>query len=226
MTHPAEPPELQTLKLSLDAGVARLTLHRPARANALNMTMWQELRAAMGWISATPAARACILDAAGGHFCAGIDLSMLEVLRAPDASGCEGRSHERLLHSIRDLQDCVNSIERCAKPVIAAIHGACVGGGIDLVTACDLRYCGPAAWFSVKEIDVGIVADVGTLQRLPRIVGEGVARVKALRRLFGFWEGHADARRRILAGERDPTALWPENFATTLATTLATTTAA
>lgn len=179
MTHPAEPPELQTLKLSLDAGVARLTLHRPARANALNMTMWQELRAAMGWISATPAARACILDAAGGHFCAGIDLSMLEVLRAPDASGCEGRSHERLLHSIRDLQDCVNSIERCAKPVIAAIHGACVGGGIDLVTACDLRYCGPAAWFSVKEIDVGIVADVGTLQRLPRIVGEGVAREMA-----------------------------------------------
>jgi len=179
MTAPMAPPELQTLRLSVDAGVARLTLHRPAKANALDMTMWQELRAAMGWIAATPAARVCILDASGGHFCAGIDLSMLEVLRSPDGCGCEGRSHERLLHTIRDLQDCVNSIERCPKPVLASIHGACVGGGIDLVTACDLRYCGPAAWFSVKEIDVGIVADVGTLQRLPRIVGEGVAREMA-----------------------------------------------
>lgn len=176
MTDPTALPDLQTLRLSVNAGIARLTLHRPAKANALDMTMWQELRLAMGWISAAPVARVCVLDASGGHFCAGIDLSMLEVLRAPDASGCEGRGHERLLHNIRDLQDCVNSIERCAKPVLAAVHGACVGGGIDLITACDLRYCGPAAWFSVKEIDVGLVADVGTLQRLPRIVGEGVAR--------------------------------------------------
>ncbi len=169
-------PALQTLQLSLDAGVARVTLNRPTRANAIDMTMWQELRTAMQWLSDTPAARVAILDAAGGHFCSGIDLSMLDALRAPDAGGCEGRGRERLLRSIRDLQDCVTSIERCAKPVVASIHGACVGGGIDLVTACDLRYCGPAAWFSVKEIDVGIVADVGTLQRLPRIVGEGVAR--------------------------------------------------
>jgi len=77
---------------------------------------------------------------------------------------------------ILDLQDTLSSIERCRKPVIAAIHGACVGGGIDLICACDLRYCSADAVFSVKEIDVGLTADVGTLQRLPRLIGEGAAR--------------------------------------------------
>jgi enoyl-CoA hydratase len=77
---------------------------------------------------------------------------------------------------ILDLQDTITSVERCRKPVIAAIHGACIGGGIDLITACDMRYCSAEARFSVKEIDVGMTADVGTLQRLPRLVGEGMAR--------------------------------------------------
>lgn len=176
MTGPVVAPVLPGLGLSLEGGIVRVTLDRPARANAIDTDLWQALRTAMHWISDTPAARVGILQAAGSHFCSGIDLSMLDTLRAPDPGGCEGRGRERLLRAIRDLQDCVSAIERCAKPVVAAIHGACVGGGIDLVTACDLRYCCPEAWFSVREIDVGIVADVGTLQRLPRIVGEGVAR--------------------------------------------------
>ena len=116
------------------------------------------------------------LDAAGAHCSAGLELSVFEELRARTAGDCEGRSREKLRRMILDLQDTVTAIERCPKPVIASIHAACVGGGIDIIAACDLRYCSANAWFSVKEVDVGLVADVGTLQRLPRLVGEGMAR--------------------------------------------------
>ena len=77
---------------------------------------------------------------------------------------------------ILDLQDTLTSIERCRKPVIAAIHGACVGGGVDLIACCDLRYCSADAYFSIKEIDIGMTADVGTLQRLPKLIGDGIVR--------------------------------------------------
>jgi enoyl-CoA hydratase len=101
---------------------------------------------------------------------------MLAGLSDQIRDACDGRSREKLRRFILDLQESLASIERCRKPVIAAIHGACVGGGIDLITACDLRYCSADATFSVKEIDIGMTADVGTLQRLPRLIGEGMAR--------------------------------------------------
>jgi len=169
-------PVFDTLKLSLAAGVARIELHRPHKANAIDAAMWRELREAMQWLDATPPARVGILSAAGAHFSAGLDLAMLDQLKAQTADACDGRSREMTRRNILDLQDTVSAIERCRKPVIAEIHAACVGGGIDIVTACDMRYCCEEAWFSVKEIDVGLVADVGTLQRLPRLVGEGMAR--------------------------------------------------
>jgi len=167
---------MQTLRLSLDAGVARIEFNRPRKANAIDATMWRELREAMQWLDAEPAARVGILSAAGAHFSAGLDLGMLEELKAQTDDPCGGRSREATRRGILHLQDSVSAIERCRKPVIAEVHAACVGGGIDIITACDLRYCCDAAWFSVKEIDVGLVADVGTLQRLPRLIGEGMAR--------------------------------------------------
>jgi enoyl-CoA hydratase len=124
----------------------------------------------------TDAIRVVVLRGAGKHFTAGIDLAMLEGLAARLRDEDGARSREKLRRVILDLQDTLTSIERCRKPVIAAVHGVCYGGGIDLVTACDLRYCSADAKFSVKEIDVGMTADVGTLQRLPRLVGEGMAR--------------------------------------------------
>ena len=169
-------PELRTLSVTLSGGVARITLNRPDKANALNLQMWHELREAMQWLSDTPAARVGILDAAGRHFCAGLDLASFDELQSAMADPCNGRSREKLRREILDIQDTVTSIERCSKPVIASVHAACVGGGIDIITACDMRYCSSSAWFSVMEIDVGLVADVGTLQRLPRLVGEGMAR--------------------------------------------------
>lgn len=165
---------METIQTSLEAGIAQIRFDRPDKANALNATMWQELREAMAWLDRTPEARVGVLSGRGAHFCAGIDLQMLAGLKHSDA--CAGRNAEALRRSILDLQDTVTSIERCRKPVLAAVHGACVGGGIDIITACDMRYCSEQAWFSVKEVDVGLVADVGTLQRLPRLVGEGMAR--------------------------------------------------
>jgi enoyl-CoA hydratase len=165
-----------TLKISLDDGIATVELNRPDKANAMEAAMWQEIRDAMRWADETPEVRVVILCGAGRHFTAGIDLAMLEGIAAQIRDDCAGRSREKLRRLILDLQDALTSIERCRKPVIAAIHGACVGGGIDLICACDLRYCSADAKFSVKEIDVGMVADVGTLQRLPRLIGEGMAR--------------------------------------------------
>jgi enoyl-CoA hydratase/carnithine racemase len=165
-----------TLRLNLDGHVARIELNRPEKANAMERAMWDELRRAMNWLDAEPAARVGIISGAGKHFTSGIDLSLLAGIRTDIADGCDARSREKLLLLILDLQDTLSSIERCRKPVIAEIHGACVGAGIDLITACDMRYCSADAYFSVKEIDIGITADVGTLQRLPKLIGDGLAR--------------------------------------------------
>lgn len=169
-------PIYETLRVSLHAGVARIALHRPHKANAINAAMWRELRQAMAWLDGTPQARVGILSADGAHFSAGLDLAMLEALKLQTADACGAHSRENTRRSILELQDTVTAIERCRKPVIAEVHAACIGGGIDIITACDMRYCCEDAWFTVKEIDVGLVADVGTLQRLPRLVGEGMAR--------------------------------------------------
>jgi enoyl-CoA hydratase len=165
-----------TLTLERHGAVAVVTLNRPDKANAMEEAMWHELREAMRHADGEDAIRVVVLRGAGRHFTAGIDLAMLEGLagRIRDEDGARGR--EKLRRLILDLQDTLTAIERCRKPVIAAVHGACYGGGVDLVTACDMRYCSADARFSVKEIDVGMTADVGTLQRLPRLVGEGMAR--------------------------------------------------
>jgi enoyl-CoA hydratase len=165
-----------TLKITLKEAIATIELNRPDKANAMEAAMWQEIRDAMRWADETPEVRVVIVCGAGRHFTAGIDLAMLQSISAQIRDDCDSRSREKLRRLILDLQDTLTSIERCRKPVIAAIHGACVGGGIDLICACDLRYCSVDAKLSVKEIDVGMVADVGTLQRLPHLIGEGMAR--------------------------------------------------
>ncbi len=170
------PPGLTALRLTLADGVAEVELHRPEKSNAMNRAMWGELRATMRYLDALPAARVIVLTGAGNNFTAGIDLEMLMNISAREAESCPGRMRETLRASILDLQDVISSLEHCRKPVLAAIHGACVGGGVDLVTAADMRYCTADARFIVKEIDLGLVADVGTLQRLPKVIGDGMAR--------------------------------------------------
>lgn len=169
-------PTFTALALSFNQGIAEVQLNRPDKSNAMNEAMWQEIRQAFAWIDATPEARVAILSGAGRNFCAGIDLAMLGGIEHRIADPDPARRRDNLLRLILDLQDCLSAIERCRKPVLAAIHGACVGGALDLVTCCDMRYATPDAVFAIKEIDLAMVADVGTLQRLPRLVGDGIAR--------------------------------------------------
>ena len=170
------PPNFSSLSLSLDQGIAEIRLNRPDKSNAMNDAMWQEIRQAFEWVDATPEARVAILSGAGRNFCAGIDLALLADIQHRTAHPDGARSREALRRLILDMQDCLTSVERCRKPVLAAIQGACIGGALDLVTCCDMRYATADAIFSVREIDVGMVADVGTLQRLPRLIPEGKAR--------------------------------------------------
>ena len=166
----------KTLTVSLDRHIATVRLNRPEKANAMNADMWQEIRQAFRWVDETPDARVAILEGEGKLFTAGIDLEMMMGVGPSIQNDCEARMRENLRRLILDLQDTLTSLERCRKPVLAAIHGGCIGGGIDLITCADMRYCSADAYFSIKEIDIGMTADVGTLQRLPKLIGEGMAR--------------------------------------------------
>jgi enoyl-CoA hydratase len=195
-------------------GVCEIRLYRAERANALNEAMWRELRAAFQWADATEAVRVVVLSGTGRNFCAGIDLAMLadvaKTVTHDYADAARGR--EALRRLILDLQDCLTSIERCRKPVLAAIHGACVGGAVDLIACCDMRYAVADAQFSVREIDIGMAADVGSLQRLPRLVPDGIVRELAYTgRDFNGVEAQAmglvnrvfDSQDALLAGVRE-----------------------
>ena len=166
----------ETLSVSLEQNIAIVRLNRPDKANAMNLTMWHEIRDAFQWVDATAEARVAILEGEGKTFTAGIDLQMMMGLGPLIHNECDGRTREALRRVILDLQDTLTSLERCRKPVLAAVHGACVGGGIDLITCADMRYCSSDATFTIKEIDIGMTADVGTLQRLPKLIGDGMAR--------------------------------------------------
>lgn len=170
----------KSLEVEQFGAVVHVMLNRPSRSNALDETLWRELREVMRWCDTMPEVHAVVLSGNGKNFCAGLDLAMLGGLSARLADPCEARKRENLRDLIVELQASVNSLEKCRKPVIAAIHGACVGGGLDIALAADFRYASADAIFSVREVDMAMVADVGTLQRLPRVVGEGVAREWAL----------------------------------------------
>ncbi|MBT9608903.1 MAG: crotonase/enoyl-CoA hydratase family protein [Aquabacterium sp.] len=170
-------PTLETLRLSLADKVATVTLNRPDKANAMNWQMWQDIRSAMQWADHTPEVRAVVLQGEGKHFTSGIDLAMMMGLQGQIQDDCDGRMREKLRALILELQDTLSSLERCRKPVLAAIHSGCVGGGVDLISCADMRYCSADAYFTIKEIDIGMVADVGTLQRLPKLIGsQGLVR--------------------------------------------------
>ena len=170
----------ETIQVTLHHGVALVELNRPRKMNAIHRLMWDEIRLAFRQLSETKEARVAVLCGAGPHFCAGIDITMLADGAGLGENGeretCAGRLREKLRLSVLDLQDVVNTIERCTKPVLAALHGVCYGAAIDIATACDMRYASEDARISVKEIDLGLTADVGVLQRLPRVIGEGMAR--------------------------------------------------
>lgn len=165
------------------AGVATLWLDNPARRNAMGPAFWTELPDAMAALGADAEVRAIVIAARGPHFSTGLDLAQMAGTLGADGSGDRNSgaaARMRVLGEIERLQRSITAVADCPKPVIAAIHGYCLGGGVDLVTACDVRLAAGDTVFSIRETRIAIVADVGTLQRLPGIVGRGMALELAL----------------------------------------------
>lgn len=159
------------LEVETDRQVGWVWLNRPGKLNALSADMWADLPAAVSELAER--VRVLVIAGRGRAFTVGIDLGLLAGL------GGEAESHaarsQAFYREVRRLQQSFTALERCPVPVIAAIHGYCLGAGIDLITACDIRLAAADATFSVRETRMGLVADVGTLQRLPRVVGPGHA---------------------------------------------------
>ena len=166
----------QVLALEASDHVATLWLDRPEKRNALGPTFWADLPVAMAAIGATSEIRALVIAARGPHFSVGLDLVAMSELLGGSADEPR-RSRAEQARSARNevlrLQASVSSIAECPVPVIAALHGYCIGGGVDIAAACDIRLASADAVFSVRETKVAIVADLGSLQRLPRIIGKG-----------------------------------------------------
>ena len=148
-----------------------LWLNRPEKRNALSADMWSDLPRAVADLDADPEVRVLVVAARGPAFTVGIDLEMLASL-APEAES-EGLRNLQAYEKIKELQGSFTALAEARTPVIAAVHGYCLGAGMDLITACDIRLAAANAVFSIRETRMGLVADVGTLQRLPRIIGPG-----------------------------------------------------
>lgn len=166
--------EYTSFLVSVEDHIATVSFNRPEKANSLHEVAWEEMHQIFDRLHEDPEVRVIILQGEGKHFCAGIDLSTLMNLQRFNTISCEGRKREALRKFIFKLQASITAIEDCRKPVLAAIHGASVGGAVDIISACDMRYCSSDAYFAIKEIDLGLVADIGTLQRLPKILQPGL----------------------------------------------------
>ncbi len=160
--------------------IAWVYLNRPQKNNAMHPPAWKESIPIFQDLDRDPAIRAVVLTGKGNCFSAGIDLAGM-VPELPELMDPEqkGGTKWKLMEKIKHLQEAITCIEKCQKPVIAAVHGHCIGAGLDMITACDIRLCAKDAGFSLKEAAVAIVADVGVLQRLPLIVGQGITREMA-----------------------------------------------
>jgi enoyl-CoA hydratase len=157
--------------------IAWVSLNRPDKRNSMNAPAWTETEAIFAELDQDDEIRCVLLNGKGSCFSTGIDLvGMSESIPEMMDPNQMGEVKWKTLFKIKKMQDAISCIEWCKKPVIAAIHGYCIGAGLDMVTACDIRLCSEDALFCLKEAAVGFVADVGVLQRLPLIVGQGITR--------------------------------------------------
>jgi enoyl-CoA hydratase len=162
------------ITLEVEGHLATLWLDRPESRNALGSAFWRDLPLAAAAVAENSDIRVVVVAAKGPHFTVGLDLKEFGGhFSSSDTSASAARANARTFANVRAMQDSVTSLAKLAVPVIAAIHGYCIGGGIDIISACDIRVATSTATFSVRETKVAIVADLGTLQRLPRIVSAG-----------------------------------------------------
>lgn len=165
-----------TFDFAVDNHVAQIVFNRPDKANAMVLPFWQEMVDVFAEIDDLPEVRAVVISSTGKHFTGGLDLAAFAGIAGDMLQGDRGRMGEQMRRAVAEMQETFAVIDRCRVPVLAAIQGGCIGGGVDLISACDMRYCTADAWFCIQEINIGMTADVGTLQRLPHLMPSGLVR--------------------------------------------------
>ena len=167
--------------VEVNNSIAHIRFNRPEKRNSMNEDFWNLFPKEVEELDDSGEIRALIISSTGPHFSSGIDLNMFKDDVVEEQSENElGRSRGYFIQQLKYLQNVANCLEAARFPVIAAIQGGCIGGGIDLVTAADIRLCTKDAFFIIEEINVGLAADIGTLQRLPKIIPAGIAREWAM----------------------------------------------
>jgi len=213
--------------VDLSEKVAHIQFKRPEELNSMVPEFWTELPQIVQEFDAGGEARAIVVSSTGKHFTAGMDLAVFgSGANGPEDRGERGRTRAELRRRILHLQDSFSCLDRARVPVLAAVQGGCIGGGVDLISACDMRYCTEDAFFCIQEINIGMTADVGTFPRLPHILPQGLVRELAYtgRRLYAqeardsglvncVYENHEALLEGVLAkaGEiaaRSPLAVW------------------
>jgi enoyl-CoA hydratase len=163
--------------VDLSDKVAHLVLKRPEAYNSMVPEFWSELPEIVRTLDEGGEARAIVISSTGKHFCAGMDLSVFTSGMSSDDESAEvGRRRANLRREIRRLQHTFGCLDDARIPVLAAVQGGCIGGGVDLISACDIRYCSEDAFFCIQEINIGMTADVGTFPRLPHLMPQGLVR--------------------------------------------------
>ncbi|MDA9595342.1 crotonase/enoyl-CoA hydratase family protein [SAR86 cluster bacterium] len=170
----------ESFKYTSEDGVGHLILNKGEDLNKMTMNFWYELPKILDEVDRDASLRVLILTSTGKHFCAGMDLKNFGTLgndvekktNVPD----KARIGENLYRVAKELQDMLSKLEKLRIPVLAGIQGGCIGGGLDLVTAADMRFASKDAFFCIQEVNIGMAADIGTLQRLPRVIPEGKVR--------------------------------------------------
>lgn len=164
----------ECFEVSVEGAVAHLRLSRPERRNAMTLAFWRELPQAVRELDARGGVRALLVSSSGPHFTAGMDLSVFQGADPLGTTTVEARSRFRA--KLEELQQTFHALAEARFPVIAAVQGGCIGGGVDMVAACCLRYATRDAYFVIQEINIGMMADVGTFNRLPKQLPEAVVR--------------------------------------------------
>ena len=168
--------------VTIENNIAHIVLNRPEKRNSMNVAFWDELPAIIQDIDNESRARVIVISSTGPHFSSGLDISafLANGNATPEGSKPDPKEKrvkgEKLYQNIKRMQKSFSVLEECRIPVLAAIQGGCIGGGIDLTTACDMRYASAEAFFTVYEINIGMTADVGTFPRLVKLIPEGIVR--------------------------------------------------
>ena len=171
----SNPVNYKTLNLEINNNIAHIKLNRPQDLNAMSLDFWQEFPTVIQGINDEFAARVIVISSTGKHFCAGMDLAVFTETKV-DESIELGRKNEQLRRSVLQLQACFNLLENVRMPVLMAIQGGCIGGAVDMISAADCRYCTGDAFFSIEETKLAMTADLGTLQRLPKLISMGLVK--------------------------------------------------